>query len=157
MVVGSFRRKMATIEEGSAAYQKYASKKWVKALSWLLLGGGKGKKSYEELLSRKMGNPIRPIGVVFAILLCALVAVVWMFTKDGIVMAALTKGLERANGATVDLKTAELGLKSGRLTLSGLAMADATALDTDLFRASNLTADVSGKDLLRKRLTLDSV
>jgi uncharacterized protein (TIGR03546 family) len=157
LLVNSFRRAMSKVEEGSERYQKYASKRWVKALSWILFGGGRGKKTYAELLDRRIGNPIRFIGVLFAILLCGLVAVVWMFTKDGIVMAALQSGLERANGATVDLKTADLDLKAGKLTITGLAMADPSALDTDLFRASNLEADVSGRDLLRKRMTLDHV
>lgn len=157
LAVNSFRRAMSRVEEGSERYQKYASKGWVKALAWILFGSGRGKASYADLLQKRVGNPIRPIGVVFALLLCGLVAVAWMFTKEEIVMASLQRGLERANGATVDLKSADLDLKAGRLTVTGLAMADPAALETDLFRAATLEADVSGRDLVRKRLTLDNV
>lgn len=157
VVIGKFRRKMANLEEGSEAYKKYASKGWVKLLAYIFVGKGKGKKTYAELLDKKFGNPIRPIGVIFAVLLIGLVSIVWMFFKDDIVTTQLQRGLEQANGATVDIKTADMNLKSGTLTVTGLAMADPADLKTDLFRAAKLEAGVSGRDLLRKRITLDNV
>lgn len=156
-VINGFRRKMATLEEGSEAYKKYASKRWVKVLAYVFVGKGKGKKTYAELLDKKVGNPIRPIGVVFAVLLAALVFIVWSFFREEIVTAQLRRGLEQANGATVDLRSADLNLRDGRLTVTGLAMADPNNLSTDLFRAQTLEASISGKDLLRKRMTLDTL
>src|SRR5690606_31874518 len=64
-------------------------------------------------------------------------------------------GLERANGATVDLERAELELGNGKLVVSGLAMADPEELETDLFRATTLEADISQADLLRKRMHIE--
>lgn len=156
-LVNGFRRKMSKLEEGSEAYQKYSSKGWVKILAWLFVGGGKGKKTYAELLERRVGNPIRPIGVVFAVLLAGLVTVVWMFFSQDIITAQFKSSAEAANGATVDVKAVNLDLKSSKLTVTELAMADSQNLDTDLFRAKSLVADVSGRDLLRKRMTLDKV
>ena len=91
--------------------------------------------------------------VLFVILL---VAVSMLFTGP-IVTAALRQGLERANGATVDIDTANMDFDSGRLTVNGLAICDPNALDTNLLAAAKLEADISNTDLLRKRITLDRV
>lgn len=155
--VSAYRRKMAELEEGSERFKQYSSKWWVKLLTFIFIGGNKGKKTYQELLAIKVGNPIRPLGVVFAVLTCVLLVVLRMFAAEPIVTAALQRGLERANGATVDIGGAELDLKGNRLTINSLAVADANNLDTDLFRAAKLEADVSGVNLLRKRLQLDRV
>ena len=59
--------------------------------------------------------------------------------------------------ATVDLERADVDLAAGRMTVTGLAVADPNALDTDLFRASTIEADVSATNLLRKRLKIDRI
>jgi len=157
-VITAYRRKMVDLEKNSERFKQYSSKGWVKWLTWVLVGGGAGKKvSYEQLLSKKLGNPIRPLGAVFAVLVVVLVFLLQGFARGPIVTAAVQSGLERANGATVDLGGADLNLKEGRLTITGLAMADPNQLDTDLFRAAAIEADVSAGSLLRKRLQLDRV
>ena len=76
---------------------------------------------------------------------------------DEIVTNLTRRGLERANGATVDLGSATLDARSGRLLLANLAIADPEKLDTDLFRAKTLEATVSTRDLLRKRIAIDQL
>lgn len=153
----AFRAKMATLQEGSERYKTWTSKWYVKAFNFVFLGGG-GKKDYKKLLQqRRMGNPIRPIGVVAAVLLVGLLFLLQQFFSEPIVTAAVQRGLERANGATVDVRSAELNLREGRLTLVGFAMADANDLQRDLLRAERIESDVSATDLLRKRLALDQV
>jgi len=156
-IVSGFRRKMASLEAGSERFKQFTSKGWVKFLTYILVGGSKGKKSYEEILTKTVGNPIRTLGVVFAVVTIALLLILQQFAAGPIVHMALQSGLERANGATVDLEECDLNLRDNRLTLKGLAMADPGALDTDLFRADALEADISGMNLLRKRLQLDRV
>src|SRR5690606_4617959 len=85
IAVQRFRRRMATLEEGSERYQKYASKWWVKVLLFLFVGGGHGKKIYAELAERRVGNPIRPLGVVFAALVVGLFFVAQQFFAGPIV------------------------------------------------------------------------
>ena len=155
--ITSYRRKMAVLEKDSERFRQFNNKRWVKGLKFLFVGGGKGKLSFEEVLAKKVGNPIRPLGVVFAVLVIVLLGIIYLFASGPIVTASLQAGLERANGATVDLAGADLSLKENRLTLQGLAMADPNALGTDLFRAAKLEADISGVNLLRKRLQLDRV
>jgi hypothetical protein len=124
---------------------------------FVFVGGTKGKKPFAELAERRSGNPIRLIGVVFALGVSALIVIVFLFAKGPIITMALQSGLERANGATVDIQSADLDLQEGRLTVTGLAMADSNALDTDLFRAESLEADLSNLSLLRKRVKLDRI
>lgn len=149
-------RRLAKLEDGSEAYKKAMGRWWVRALAWLFIGPG-GKKSFGELTRRARGNPVRPLGVVFALLVVGLIVVVQMFASGPIIAALLQRGLERANGATVDVGNADLDLGKGRLVVTGLAMADAGKLSTDLFRAARVEADISAADLLRKRLAMDSI
>lgn len=154
-LVRRFRRRMAGVEERSERYQKWSSKWWVRALAWLIIGPGHGKRTYAQLLERRVGNPVRPLGVAFAVLLVVLLVIVYQFASGPVVQMAMQRGLERANGATVDIEDAELDLSAGKLRVAGLAMADPNALDEDLLRAREVEADIGAADLLRKRLTFD--
>src|SRR5690606_4124836 len=69
--VTRLRRRLATLESGSERYQKITGRKWVKGLIWIFFGGQ--KKTYEELAAKRIGLPIRPMGVIAAILVVALV------------------------------------------------------------------------------------
>jgi uncharacterized protein (TIGR03546 family) len=156
-LVTLFRSRMASLEKGSERFNRFVGKRWVKVMTFVFVGGGLGKLTYEDLLTKKVGNPIRPLGVVFAVLVVVLLVLVQHFAAGPIVTAALQRGLERANGATVDLADAQLDLKTQRLTITGLAMADPNNLATDLFRAAKIEGQISGANLLRKRLQLDRV
>jgi hypothetical protein len=95
--------------------------------------------------------------VVLVVLSLVLAGISYQFFSGTIVTTALRSGLEKTVGATVDLDSAEIDLKAGRMTLNGIAAADPNALDTDIFRAEKIEADISGANLLRKRLQLDRV
>ena len=156
-IVTGFRRKMASLEENSEAFVRYTSKGWVKLLTFIFVGGGKGKNTYAQLAEKKFGNPIRISGAVAAALLIALVVIFQSFFSEQILTAYMREGLEQANGATVDLGKVEMDLRGGRMTIDQLAMADANALETDILRAEKVEADISANDLLRKRARLDRV
>jgi uncharacterized protein (TIGR03546 family) len=157
MTINGYRRKMASLEQNSERFQRWTAKKSVRFLTWLLVGGNKGRKSYEELLAKRVGNPIRVLGVVFVALVVGVAVLVRQFAAEPILTAVLKSGLERANGATVDLEGVELDFQASRVRVKGLAMADPNALDTDLFRAEAIEADLSARNLLRKRMQLDRV
>jgi uncharacterized protein (TIGR03546 family) len=156
--INTFRRKMADLDEASEKFKEFNSKAWVKACKFIFIGGAM-KKSYKEILDKQnwVGNPIRPVGVVAAILTLVVVFCVQAFFGEQIMTAGLRSGLEQANGATVDVESAEMDLKENKLLVNGLAVADPNALDTDLLRAATLEADISGANLLRKRIQLDRV
>ena len=155
IAIGKLRRKLAGLEHDSERYQKATSKKWVKGLIWVLFG--KQKKTYEELAAKRVGLPVRPLGIVAALLLVGFVWVASLFFTEPVVTYAMKAGLERANGATVDVGSADLDLSSGQLVVTSLAMADPEDLKTDLFRAAKLEGKLSNADLLRKRFAIDRI
>jgi uncharacterized protein (TIGR03546 family) len=156
--IQAFRRKMVALDQSSPRFQGLTQKPAVRFATFVFAGGGLKNPDYAALLAGpKVGNPIRALGAVLVVLTIILGVVSYQFFASSIITAQLRSGLEAANGATVDLDGAELDLKSGRMALVGLAAADPNALDTDLLRATRIEADVSGVNLLRKRLQLDHV
>ena len=152
--INAFRGKMAGLNESSPRYQEMMTKKWMKLGTFIFVGGGSKKPDYAALLEKRTGNPIRILGVVLVVLSLVLAGVTYQFFSGTIVTTALRSGMEKAIGATVDLVSAEIDLKAGRMTLNGIAAADPNALGTDIFRAEKIEADISGANLLRKRLQL---
>jgi len=150
-----FRQKMVDLDQNSEGWKRFLQQRWVKLFVLVFIGGGLGKLTYQDLLSQKGGNPFRPLGLVAAALMVVVGGVMMLFLSDPIMRYAVQANLERANGATVDLAGAELRLREGRITLSGLAMADPKELRTDLFRAELIEADISQADLLRKRMHIE--
>jgi len=153
-LIAGFRKKMADLEETSEQYKAWAGKGWVKALSWLLIGGNKGKKSYQELSDRK-SPPIRIPGVIAALIMIGGVVAIPFVLTDGVVTSLAREQLGRANGATVDIESASVDLGGGKATLTGLQVADRADLDRNLVEAAVVNADFSTRDLLRKRVTID--
>jgi uncharacterized protein (TIGR03546 family) len=156
--IQSFRRKMLALDQNSPRFHEVTRRPLARFATFVFAGGGLQNPDYAALLAGpKIGNPIRAIGIVLVVLTLILGAVSYQFFASSIVTAQLRSGLEMANGATVDLESADLDLTGGRMTLVGVAAADPNALDTDLLRATRIEADVSGVNLLRKRLQLDRV
>lgn len=156
-IVGSFRRRMARLEEDSELYRKLTSAWWARLLTFILIGKGHGKATYAQLAKRKFGNPIRILGVVLIALLAALGWVGLQFLSEPITTAMTRRGLERITGATVDLTSAVVDPKRGEVVITGLAMADPGNLSRDLFRATRLSGDLAGRDLLRRRIAIESL
>lgn len=154
-LVNGFRRRMARLEEGSEKYKKYASKPGVRILAWAVLGKGHGKKTYADLLARKIGNPIRITGVIAAVVLVGALFFARSLLTDSFVTATLKRQLEWANGATVDIERVSLDFGTATVTIDGLAMADPGKLTHDIFRAERLQGDVAVGDLLRRRIAID--
>ncbi|MEM9345522.1 MAG: hypothetical protein AAGB26_02780 [Planctomycetota bacterium] len=156
-IIGSFRSKMAKVEADSERYNAYVSKRGVRILMWVLFGG-KAKLTYAELTEqKKIGNPVRPLGVVFAVLLIGLLFLIQQFFSGPLITTLLGGQLEKFHGATVDVQGVTLDLATGELTVDKLAMADPDNLETDLIRAEQVQAKVSTADILRKRVTIDSI
>jgi uncharacterized protein (TIGR03546 family) len=156
-LIGSFRKKMAKVEADSEKYADFVSKRGVRIMMWVLFGG-KAKVSYAELMEqKKIGNPIRPLGVVFAVLVVGLLFLVQQFFSGPLITTLLKGQLEEFYGATVDVEGVELDLANGQLTIDQLAMADPDNLSTDLIRANQVQAKISTADLLRKRIVIDTI
>lgn len=154
MVTG-LRKKLAAAEAGSERFRQI-TESGASRLVLKLLMGGMPAQGYTAVLEQKQA-PIRIAGVgVSALFVGALYGGVALF--NGPYAGGLLRGaLEKVNGATVDIASAALDLGNGAFTVTGLAIADPNDLSTDLFRAGTVTMDISGADLLRKRVRIDRV
>lgn len=155
--ITNYRKKMMALSEDSERIKKYNVKPWVKVLKFLFLGKGRGKKSYEDLLAVRMGNPIRIWGAALVVILAGVFAFGYSKLSAPLLTSLAKSNLETANGATVDLDSVDLDLAGGKLEVHGLAMADAQNLDTNIFASQKIVADVNTSDLLRKRFSIDNL
>lgn len=155
--LASFRSRMANLESGSERYQAYTSKAWVRLLAWVMVGGLKGKKSWTDLSEQKSGLPIRPLGVVFVVSLVVIGYVGLKLLDTTIVTSTVRDSLERANGATVDIASIEILPAENRVVVTGLAMTNPDQLDSNRFEAAEIVADISGMNLLAKKVVIDSL
>ena len=155
--VKKIRTSMAGVEAGSEAYHKLAGKWWAGLLAWALIGGRRGKLTWQDIATRTGGNPIRWWGAGIALVLVGALFVLQGVLAGPLLGRGLKTGLERVNGATVDVGSASIDLAAGKLVVTDLALADPNALDTDAFRAARIEADIAADDLLRKRLRLDKL
>ena len=151
----AFRAAMGKVESGSGFYARHKDKTLVRFLSWVLFGSKHKLDTYSDVAARRVGNPIRISGVVVVAILIGGVVFAQGFLLGPLLARELRSGLEAANGATVDVAAVDLDLGNSRLAVRGLALCDKQALDRDLFRAALLEGDLSGADLLRKRLKID--
>lgn len=152
--VRGIRRRMAAAQGNPSRAREIAAKPWARFMLWLFVGGT-GKQTWEQKLAVRVGNPIRVWGAL--LMLVSLVGI--YFAKETLAgplaSKALKQGLEGSSGATVDVGGLELEIGEGRLAILDLAMADAGNLNTDIFRAGQLEADVGQADFLRKRLHIE--
>ncbi len=154
-----FRRKMADLQENSDRMKSLATKKSARFLTWLLFGGNKmGKLTYRDLAeSDKKGLPIRIAGIVVVLVVTAALWFGHATLAGPMARSSMQGALEAINGATADIEGLDLDLAAGRVSLAGLAVADANQLERDSFRAKTLELDVGTGDLLRKRFVVESI
>ena len=153
--VSKFRVAMTRVEEKSGFYSRHKDKKSVRFGFWLVFGPRHQWDSYQKLMGKRFGNPIRIAGVIVAALLVG--GAWWGIGKLAApqLQESMRNGLQTMNGATVELGALELDLGNNRIALRDLALCDSEALDRDLFRAARLEGDLSGSDLLARRLKID--
>lgn len=152
------RRKFADLEEGSEAFQKYSARKWVKIVAWFVVGSLKPKKgSWREIAEQKRKGLLRPLGLVFAGGLSVLAAVAFFILDSEILTAQAQAGLERVNGASVDLGQAALKGQDQQILLQNLAAADPEKLSRNLIEADSITVVLGGTELLRRKVVIESV
>jgi uncharacterized protein (TIGR03546 family) len=155
----TFRRRMANVEATSERYQNTSGKWWARFLAWVLFGKGKGNQmTWQQLADdERRGRNVRIGGVVLVVLITAGLWVFQSVYSTPLLTSALRSGLTAANGATTDVGKVELDLAGGALRITGLAIADSSKLDTDLFAAGLLEASIDTGALLQRRLVIDTL
>jgi uncharacterized protein (TIGR03546 family) len=149
--VRGFQRRLAASASNPSKLNELAGKGWAKALTWVFFGG-RAKGTWDDILAKKVGNPIRVVGVVIVLVLGAGLwlghgAITRVWAKDSLALR-----LEQVNGATADVGGVTLDFGAGRFGLESLALADPEALSRDLFRADELAADFEQVDVLKRRV-----
>jgi uncharacterized protein (TIGR03546 family) len=149
-LITAFRRKMLAASANPGKLAELASKPLSRFGIWLFFGA-QAEGTWEQKLAVRVGNPIRVWGAALIVLL---LVGFWFGQKplaSSLARSGMQGGLERANGATVDLGGVELDLEQGRLSVNALALADPNALSRNLFQADVLEADIDQADFLRRR------
>lgn len=149
---------LAKLEQDSTLYTKLAENKPFRFIAWLLVGGIHAKKgTYGDLKGKLIGRPVRISGLILVAFSTVLAVILVMLLESPMTVRVLTTGLERANGATVEIESAEVDLAAGRLSLVGFAMADAEDLTRNTIEAERVDIDLANSSLLSRRFVLDQV
>lgn len=155
-LITKFRKTMVVLENDSEKYKKWSEKKYVKILVWLFLGKGKGNKiTYEELLEKKVGNPIRILGVIIVVLGIGLAYFLNTYWTNEVITYQLTQALGTVNGATVDIANVDAKLTQGKIKIEKLEFADPKDLKKNRFVFEELELDIDINALLRKKITVE--
>ena len=152
----AFRRRMADVEQNSERYQRFVAKRRNRILVWIFLGGGHGKKlTYADLAEAKGKRlPLRWSGVAFVALAGVSIYLLHGMLGSSLLRTSLQRGLEKYNGASVDLAATTIDLSAGHVSLDGLAIADRERLDRDVFRARRLSLTIEPGAVLSRRLVI---
>jgi len=149
--VRAFQRRMQAAAGNPSRLNEIAGKGWAKALTWVFFGG-RGKGTWDDILAKRVGNPVRVLGVVVV----AILGVgLWLGQRSITKLwaaSALEDRLALVNGATANVGEVELDFRNGSFGVRSLALADPEALQRDLFRADELAADFDQVDILRRRV-----
>ncbi len=152
--VQGFRQAWLRLEEGSEAFKKWQSKRWVGLLSRVLVG--KGTADTRSVLERRP-KLIRIPGVVVAVVVCALALGAASMVKGDALIGRTESSLSDANGAEVNLASLDLAILGGRVSAGGIQATDPQRPTHNRLAVDELTADVSLWQLLRGRVVMDEV
>jgi uncharacterized protein (TIGR03546 family) len=157
-LIWRFRSRMARLEAGSPAFQKWSRKWYVRFITWILFGSRKGAKgrSYSELLEVRT-KVFRKWGLILALLFVGLMAAGEYFFAGMAANYALTGALEAYNGATVDIPDVDVSLSGGHFEINRLAMCDPENLSHDSVRVHRIRGDLDTNALASRRFVIDEL
>lgn len=89
------------------------------------------------------------------LLFLALVVVLWMLFADRLVRESLEDAGSAALGARVEIRSLDLDLTDGRLTIRGLTIASPHEALKNLLEADELAAEIAVLPLLEKKVVID--
>ncbi|MFP3982866.1 MAG: DUF2062 domain-containing protein [Desulfurivibrionaceae bacterium] len=150
--VQSLRKGIIEATEHSERMRKLAGNMIVRFFMRIVFG--KQKEDIQELL-QKHPPLFRKSGLGLAAAVLVIGVVVEFLLLDTLFAVGLKKGLEAANGAEINLAEADLSLAKGRMGLRGLQITDPAKPTHNSFQAKHVSADLSLKNLLRKRYVID--
>ena len=153
-VVLAFRRTWLKLEANSEKLRAWQSKKWVRALDWIMLSAS--AKDAKTAMAAKTVY-IRKGGVVLAVLLLIIFGVVSFFFRNEVVRTKGKQLLTQANGATVDIDKVELSPASGKVMIAGMGFTDNQNPSQNKFQVAEVSTQTDVYQLSLGKLVLDQV
>ncbi len=153
-VVLVFRTTWLRLEENSEKLRAWQSKKWVRALDWIMLSAS--AKDAKTAMAAKTIY-IRRGGVILAALLLVIFGVGSFFFRNEVIRTKGQAYLTQANGATVDIATVNLAPTSGRVAITGLGFTDSQNPSQNKFQIEEVSTKADMYQLSVGRLVLDQV
>jgi len=152
-LVVKFRHTWVKLEEGSEAYKKWTSKKWVKIIDRILIG--KKTKDVKAVIEGK--SPLfRKAGLVLVGIPLLLFMGIGLLGEDKMGKYAADK-LAKANGAEVNIASMGLSPLSGALTASGVQVTDPAKPKLNQLAVDKFQANAGVFSLLTGKVVIDDV
>lgn len=149
-----FRRTWLRLEGNSERLRAWQGKKWVRVVDWIMLSAS--AKDARTALAAKTVY-IRKGGVILAVLLLVLFAVLSFFFRNQVVRAKGAEILTRANGATVDIEKVDLSPASGKVAIAGLGFTDSQRPSQNKFQVAEVSSKADVYRLSLGKLVLEQV
>lgn len=148
------RARLAAATAGSEKMQKFAENRFARIVMRIVFGKQK------EMLARMAGKKsslIRKGRIIAALVVVAILVAGQFVFLDTLVKAGLERSLAAANGAEVNITSADLSLSSGRLVIEGLQVTDAARPTHNKLQIERTVAQISVADLLARRFLVDLI
>ncbi|MBW8015552.1 MAG: hypothetical protein FVQ82_05135 [Planctomycetes bacterium] len=153
-LVLKFRSAWVKLEEGSEAYQKWNSKKWVRIIDRILVG--KKTKDVRAVIESK--SPMfRKAGLVLVGIPLLLMLGVGLFGQGSMLGNYAAETLEKVNGAEVNIASLGISPLSGSLTVSDVQVTDPAKPKLNQIAIEKFAADVGVFNLLRGKVVIEDV
>ncbi len=154
MLVMKFRSGWVKLEEGSDAYKKWTSKKWVKIIDRILIG--KKTKDVRAIIEGK-SPMLRKSGLAIAGIAVLVFVGAGFFVKDGVLSDYASKTLTKANGAEVNFASLALSPMSGAITATGIEVTNPEKPNTNQLAAEKFLANAGIYNLLCGKIVIDDI
>jgi len=153
-LVIKFRHTWVKLEEGSEAYKKWTSKKWVKIIDRILVG----KKTKDVKATIEGKSPIfRKAGLVLVGIPLLIFVGVGMIGQDKMLGNYAADTLAKANGAEVNIASMGISPLSGALTASNVQVTDPAKPKLNQIAVEKFSADAGVFNLLAGKVVIDDV
>lgn len=153
-LVMKFRKSWVKLEEGSEAYKKWTSKKWVKIIDRILIG----KKTKDVRAAIEGKSPLfRKAGLVLVGVPVLILVASGLFIKEDTLGGYLSERLAKANGAEVNIASIGISPFSGALTAGKVQITDPDKPTMNQFSVDKFSANAGVFNLLRGKVVIDDI
>ncbi len=153
-MVLKFRRRWLKLEEGSEAYKKWTSKKWVKVIDRILIG----KRTKDVKVAMETKSPMfRKAGLAMVGIPLLIFAAAGLIGSNEKLASIAADKLAKANGAEVNIATIGLSPLSGSLSAENVQVTDPDQPKQNILAFEKFSAGVDVFNLMTGKIVIDDV